>query len=240
MFVIDDFINAVSGANAAAQQADAVKQAMAQQQSIYNQQRTDQAPWLAAGQNALGGIQSLMSDPSSISQSPAYQFRMQQGQQALERSAAARGGLAGGGFMKGLDRYSQGLASDEYGNQFGRLAQLAGMGQSSAQNLGGIGSNFANSMSSLYGAQGNAQAAGTMAVGNGIAGAVRSVGNLATLGMGGGFSALGIPGMGGGGGGGGGINPGASSAPQSTGYIPTQAGGGANYGFNLPQLSYGG
>jgi hypothetical protein len=172
----------------------------------------------------------LNADPSSIANNPAYQFRLGEGQKALERSAAARGGLNSGGFMKGMARYSQGLASDEYGNQWGRLMGLAGMGQNSAQNLGGLGANYANSMSNLYGAQGNAQAAGTMGITNGISGGVRSLGNIAALGMGGGLAGIGIPGLGGAGGG--------AMASMGSGYIPRQGQGGL--GFNLPQLSYGG
>jgi hypothetical protein len=92
--------------------------------------------------------------------------------------------------MRGLGRYSQGLASEEYGNQWNRLSNLAQMGQGSAQNLGGLGSNYANSMGQLYGALGNAQAAGASGVAQGIGGAVRSLGDLATFGMGGGFQKL--------------------------------------------------
>lgn len=227
MFIIDDIINAITGSNAASQQAQAAQKALDLQKQQYEQQRSDQAPWLSAGQGSLADLMKLSQDPSSIANSPGYQFRMQQGQQALERSAAAKGGLASGGFMKGLDRYSQGLASDEYGNRWNQLMGVAQMGQGTAQNLGSLGANYANSASNLYGAQGNANAAGTMAVGNGIAGGVRSLGNLAMLGMGGGLSALGIPGMGG-------VNPGASPVPASTGYIPRQQ------SFGLPQLSYGG
>jgi hypothetical protein len=48
--------------------------------------------------------------------SPGYQFRLDQGNQAVQRSAAARGILGSGATMKAIDRYSQGLASSEYNN----------------------------------------------------------------------------------------------------------------------------
>ena len=51
---------------------------------------------------------------------PGYQFRLQQGQKALETSAAARGGLLSGGTLKGIQDYAQGLASQEYGNVYAR------------------------------------------------------------------------------------------------------------------------
>lgn len=227
MFIIDDIINAIASANAAAQQEKAAKEAMGLQREMWETQRADQAPWLEAGRNSLAQLLRLNADPSSIASSPAFQFRLAEGQKALERSAAARGGLNSGGFMKDLTRYSQGLASDEYGNQWNRLAGLAGVGQNSAQSLGGLGSNYANMMSQLYGAQGNANAAGQIAIGHGFSDSIRSLGNLALMGMGGGFA-----GLGGAGAGAGAMMPGAG-ASFASGYIPTQ-------GFNLPQLRMGG
>jgi len=64
---------------------------------------------------------------------PGYGFRMSEGLKALERSAAARGGLVSGGAGKALQRYGQDLASQEYGNAFQRFQQdraaRAGLGQ---------------------------------------------------------------------------------------------------------------
>jgi hypothetical protein len=80
-------------------------------------------------------------------QDPSYAFRMSEGMKALERSAAARGGLLSGATMKGIQRYGQDLASTEYQNAFNRYqtqrtntlnpyASLAGVAQSSANTLG--------------------------------------------------------------------------------------------------------
>jgi len=64
---------------------------------------------------------------------PGYGFRMSEGLKALERSAAARGGLMAGGTGKALQRYGQDMASQEYGNAFQRFQQdraaRAGLGQ---------------------------------------------------------------------------------------------------------------
>jgi hypothetical protein len=54
---------------------------------------------------------------------PGYQFRLQQGQQALERAAAARGTLLTGGTAKDEQAYGQGFASNEYSNVYNRAAQ---------------------------------------------------------------------------------------------------------------------
>lgn len=74
------------------------------------------APGLAAPNvNSFSGV-----DANSIANSPAYQFRMQQGQEAIERSAAAKGTLLTGGTLKDLTAFGQGLASTEYDKQFDR------------------------------------------------------------------------------------------------------------------------
>ena len=81
---------------------------------------------------------------------PGYGFRMSEGMKALERSAAARGGLLSGATLKGVQRFGQDLASQEYTNAFNRyqaeraarlapLQSLAGVGQTTAQQIGQAG-----------------------------------------------------------------------------------------------------
>ena len=56
----------------------------------------------------------------NVTDDPGFKFRMAEGQKALERSAAAKGTLLTGGTLKDLGQYSQGLASQEYANAYGR------------------------------------------------------------------------------------------------------------------------
>lgn len=110
---------------------------------------------------------------------PGYQFRIDQGNQALERSAAARGGLNSGRALKDLTAYSQGAASQEYGaaydrfnndqsTLYNRLAGIAGTGQSASNSLGSLGANTANAVAGNQIGAGNAQAAGYVGTGNAI------------------------------------------------------------------------
>lgn len=62
-------------------------------------------------------------DRAAMEQDPGYQFRVEQGQKGIERSAAARGTLLSGGTLKDLEDYRQGLASQEYGQVYGRKLQ---------------------------------------------------------------------------------------------------------------------
>lgn len=79
----------------------------------------DANPWLTR-------LNALLDNPDSINESAAYKFRFDQGQKALERSAAARGSLNSGNTLAALSTYGQGQAAQEYGDQFKRLSDLYG------------------------------------------------------------------------------------------------------------------
>jgi hypothetical protein len=232
MFIIDDFLNGIAGSNAAKAEKKQIENAMTLQKGVHEQNNNLWNPYYQLGLSSTGQLKSLASGKYGADQlqmDPGYQFRMQQGQQALERSAAARGGLKGGAFAKGLDRYSQGLASDEFGRAYDRrynsLMGLAGIGQNAAGAMSGLNERYANNMSSLYGAMGNADAAKMMAnMGAGINAGKSAInmGMMASGGMGGGMGSGGA-GYSGDGSFGGGINP-------------------SNYGFQYggaPAMSYG-
>jgi NAD-dependent DNA ligase len=88
----------------------------------------------------------------------------------LQQSAAAQGNLLTGGTAQALDAYGQNLASTNYQNtyntayntyatnynqyeqqqtnEYNRLASIAGMGQTTAQNLGTLGQSASNNVTS--------------------------------------------------------------------------------------------
>ena len=82
-------------------------------------------------------LQELISNPDAIANTNAYRFRFNEGQQALERSAAAKGMLRSGNTLAALTNYGQGAASQEYGNEISRLGALTG--QQNQYNLGRMG-----------------------------------------------------------------------------------------------------
>lgn len=102
-------------------------------------------PYMDAGTGALNQLAQLNSgNYSSFNESPDYQWTQQQGLQALDRSAAARGSLYSGGQTADVLKYSQGLASQQYNNYYNKIAGLAGLGQSAASALTGVNNNYAN------------------------------------------------------------------------------------------------
>ena len=69
-------------------------------------------------------LNSLLDNPDSIANTGAYKFALGQGQQALERSAAAKGMTGSGNTLAALLQYGQGMASQQYGKEADRLASL--------------------------------------------------------------------------------------------------------------------
>jgi hypothetical protein len=51
---------------------------------------------------------------------PSMAFRLKQGEDAIQNSAAARGGLLSGNTLKQLTKYGQDMGSQEYANAFNR------------------------------------------------------------------------------------------------------------------------
>ncbi len=135
--------------------------ATAEQGRQYDQSREDMQPWLQAGQGALGQMQALNSgDFSSFTKSPDYQFSLDQGMQALDRGAAAQGNYRSGGTDADRLAFSQGLASQNYGQFYNRLAGMAGVGQTASNNLANLGSGYANAVGQNAMAGGQLQQSG--------------------------------------------------------------------------------
>lgn len=75
------------------------------------------------GQAGAQGPNSIM---DFITSSPDYQFRMQEGQRALERSASAKGMRNSGGLLRSLVQFGQGQASSAYDAEIQRIMTMAG------------------------------------------------------------------------------------------------------------------
>lgn len=125
---------------------------------------------------------------------PGYDFRMKEGQKALERSAAARGGLNSGATMKALSRYGQDFASNEFqnaynrfnndrSNRFNRLSSIAGLGQAANQQIGQAGMNYANQVGQNTMGAANAHAAAGIAQGNAWGNSLSTIGQAANQGL---------------------------------------------------------
>lgn len=74
-------------------------------------------------------------DYSAFYNSPDYAFARDEGMRGIERTAAARGGIASGNTLASLARFNSGLATQNYGNYVNRLSALGGVGQTSSEGL---------------------------------------------------------------------------------------------------------
>jgi hypothetical protein len=74
---------------------------------------------------------------------PGYAFRVQQGQQAIDRSAAARAGLQSGAALKEAARFGQEMGSQEYGNAYNRFLQQRQLQLQALQGLASPGATMA-------------------------------------------------------------------------------------------------
>ena len=191
------YLSSQASSNAAQTQANAAGQATASNNANLERQIGINAPFVAAGTNAMNKLSAQAPyTPSAFNfqADPGYAFTLEQGNKQLNATAAARGGLISGNALTAAQQYGQGLGStyyqQAYQNYLSKNAQdlqaynvntsnnqfLTGIGQASANNTAGaIGTTAASNASNIIGA-GNATAAGqvgsanayTSAVGQGI------------------------------------------------------------------------
>ncbi len=176
-----DVSNSSANDRALEAQQGASHEANELQRYMYDTTRKDNEPWRQAGVTALGGLanQDFQRDftMADFQADPGFAFRMAEGQKAIERSAAARGGLGSGSTLKELTKYSQGVASDEFNNvynrfnadrdrRFNRLASLAGIGQTANAANQQAGQSYANAYGENVTGAANAQAASAVAQAN--------------------------------------------------------------------------
>lgn len=155
--------------------SDATSSANALQRYMYDTTRADNMPALTARNNALTGLQSLLSNPSSITSDPGYSFGLNEGTKALNTGAAARGMTYSGAQQKALQRYGQDYAGTKLNESFNRLASLAGLGQTGAGTIAGAGSAYANNVGNNTTALGSALASQNLLTGQTIGNAINGL-----------------------------------------------------------------
>lgn len=145
-----------------------------QQEALYN-------PFVQAGTGSLASLQQLAGpsgplaqqfsfNPSDLQNDPGYAFTLQQGQQAIQRAAAAQGNLFSSGTLKSLAGYTAGTANQYFNDAYNRalstfqtnrqgalsqintLQNLAGLGYGATQgSAGAVGSTQSQLANTLYG-----------------------------------------------------------------------------------------
>jgi hypothetical protein len=201
-------ISGKAAKKAAATQERAAQDATAAQERMFQRQTELQEPFRQGGLTAQQEIMQLLGiggdktaagygslgksfGTEQFQQDPGYAFRQAEGMKALERSAAARGNLLSGSTLKGVQRFGQDLASQEYQNAFNRyqversaklnpLQSLMGSGQSATNVMtGAAGQMGQNEASNIYNA-GQARASGYVGQANALTNALGQIAGYAS------------------------------------------------------------
>jgi hypothetical protein len=143
---------------------------------------------------------------------PGYQFRMNQGMNAINQSAASQGQSLSSATQKALQKYGQGQASSEYQNAYNRFGQnrafdysvfgdaynrqaaeknaqwnrgtgLANVGINAANQMGQYATNAGQQVADTTLQGGNARAAGIMGVGQAIGNAGQNISSTGQIPM---------------------------------------------------------
>lgn len=187
-------ISSSASQNAANTEAGAANAANGLTTNMFNTEEANAKPWLTAGQNALGELQTDLPSLDApftmqdFQESPGYQFQLNQGLQAMQRSAAAKGMLNSSGTQQNLNNYAQGAANTDYQQalqnylsqnqqKYNMLSGISNQGLSAASLTNSAAQNTTNNISANTIGAGNASAAGQIGTANAINGGLSSVAN---------------------------------------------------------------
>lgn len=178
-------IGGYSANRAAKEQARATDRATEEQRRQFERQVELQEPFRQVGVNALPELVAASRyEPFTMEKfqaDPGYGFRLKEGLRAIENSALAGGMGQSGATLRGLTRYGQQLGSEEFTNAFNRyqaernarlnpLQSLAGMGQTTSQNIAGAAGRLGEQIGSNLIQGGVARASGYMGTANALSG----------------------------------------------------------------------
>lgn len=190
--IISGLMGSSASRSAANTQANSAQAQLDFNKQVYADQTAQFAPWQEMGmqgQQAYNSLLGLGSAPSGFNsavaapnganyqQSPGYQFQMDQGLDAAQSSAYARGGGLSGRTLTDLNNYAQGVANQDYNGYMDRatndyqtyLNRLQGvgqMGQASAGMQASAAGNYGTNGMNAIGSMGDARAAGTVGSAN--------------------------------------------------------------------------
>ena len=171
--------NIVSGAMSYSQAGSAEDKLLAAQKAAGRQLSPYNATGLQANQmlnsdlrsGALGGT----FNPGDLTADEGYKFRLQQGQQALERSMAARGLGESGAALKAAEDYGQGLAAQTYNDAYQQWLQQQQQRYGMLSGQSGQGLQAAGGLADIAGNVGNIQANAGVARSNILGGTLSSI-----------------------------------------------------------------
>jgi hypothetical protein len=193
--VVGSLLGSNASNSAANTQANAANQASQTQLQMFNTLQQNLNPYKQAGLPALqqlsqgtapGGQFNSTFTPDQYTQSPGYQWQLQQGMNAMNNQANAAGMGLSSANLQSLGSYVTGAAQQDYHNAYnqwlsnrqsnmGNIMGLAGMGQNAAAGIGAGAMQTGNSIASNQIGAGNALAAGQIGSANAWSGGLNNI-----------------------------------------------------------------
>ena len=198
-------IGAVGSAISSSQQAGAARaaanaserateQTIAEQRRQYDLTRADFMPILNRGNQAGEAYNALLGIGGNPDAARAafdtyrggtgYDFRVQQGQDAITQNRATRGMLLSSGDLQRQEAFRQNIASDEFGRYLGYLQGQAGTAGTAANALAANGSSYASAVGNALTKNADVLGSSYLARANASSNAIGSATNAIAYGIG--------------------------------------------------------
>lgn len=177
-------ISSSASKSAAQSAANAAQQGANAQERMFNTTQANYAPQILLGQNASTMLEHLTGaiggkpDYSGFNNSPGYKFSLDQGTQAINKQAAASGGLYSSNTLAAQNNYAQGQASTQYNSYINQLLTMAGLGNAASSGTGTAATATGQGLANSYQNAGNAQASGVLGQSNAFTNALGQGSNL--------------------------------------------------------------
>jgi hypothetical protein len=190
--IIGGIIGSKSASKAARAAEQAKQEAMALNKGVYDQAQANQQPYQQAGARGLAALVEQADQnatgptPAQVMAEPGYQFGLERGRDAVETSAAARGGLYSGANLEALQKFGTDYASTKYDQAYNRqrtdrndatarYGALTGFGQRANDAVQGAGDSYAGRSTNIITGNGAAQGNAQIAKGNAWQNAINGI-----------------------------------------------------------------
>lgn len=167
--IVSGAIGAIGANQAAGAQTDAINRAAGLTQAQFDQIRADAEPFRLAAQSAIERL--LAENIGPLQESPDFQFAQQQGENAINRTASARGKLLSGQTLRDFADFNQRLAGRFAGDRRNVLSTIAGFGPVTTSTTAQAGTQAGGTLANLALQRGDATASsflGPIAAGNNV------------------------------------------------------------------------
>lgn len=167
-------IGAGTAIYASGQQAEGAENALAYQQAADARNQRNIQPYLDFGQGGVDRLNASYADPRSFLDTPDYAFGKSEGLNALQNSAASRGGMLGGNFLRRADQFGTDYATNYLTQYRAGNMGIANIGASAAAGNANASNASAGMIGNTYNYLGGANASGAVGASNAITGGVQN------------------------------------------------------------------